>query len=347
MQLELDNLRCAYDDTPVLSGLSFTLAEKQIGCLLGPSGCGKTTALRAIAGFEPVTGGQILLDGEVISRAGYRLPAARRRMGMVFQDYALLPHLNALDNVAFGLHAWPARQRRARAREYLGLVGLKGSDRRFPHELSGGQQQRVALARALAPEPRLVLMDEPFASLDVDMRGHLLREVRDILRRCGATALMVTHNQLEAFAIGDRIGVLEGGRLAQWDTPYNLYHRPVSRFTASFVGDGVLLSGQMRPDGRVATEIGDLNGRLSGSPSPDGRVQVLLRPDDIVHDDRAGMTAVVHDKAFRGADILYTLALASGARVLALVPSHHNHALGESIGIRLETDHLVVFPETS
>lgn len=344
MQLELDNLRCAYGEDEVLRGLSLTLKQGQIGCLLGPSGCGKTTALRAIAGFESVSAGEIRLDGSVISRPGYHLPPEKRRLGMVFQDYALLPHLCALDNVAFGLQAWPRRERANRAREFLRLVGLEGVDARYPHELSGGQQQRVALARALAPEPRLVLLDEPFASLDVDMRGQLLREVREILRRCDATALMVTHNQLEAFAIGDQVGVLEDGRLAQWDSPYNLYHRPASRFTASFVGDGVLLPGQIVAGERVRTELGELDGRLSGEPSADGRVQVLLRPDDVIHDDDSALTAVVTNKAFRGAEILYTLGLESGARVLSLVPSHHNHAVGESIGIRLETDHLVVFP---
>ena len=343
MQLELKAVQHAFGDAPVLQDLSFTLNRGSIGCLLGPSGCGKTTALRCIAGFEDIAGGSIQLDDEVISRHGYSLAPEKRHMGMVFQDYALLPHLSARDNVAFGLHQLPRNQRRARADDYLNLVGLPGHAAHFPHELSGGQQQRVALARALAPEPKLVLLDEPFSSLDVDLRAHLAQEVREILRRCGATALMVTHDQLEAFAIADEIGVLNGGRIEQWDKPYNLYHRPATRFVADFVGQGVLLPGYINESGTVEIELGELPGRLVGDNPPTGQVHVLMRPDDVLHDDDSSLTAVVTHKAFRGADILYTLSLPSGGKLLALVPSHHNHAIGEPIGIRLETDHIVAF----
>lgn len=343
MQLELRSVQQAFGATPVLRDLSFTLAHGRIGCLLGPSGCGKTTALRCIAGFERIAAGAIVLDGNAISRANAHLAPEKRRMGMVFQDYALLPHLNARDNVAFGLHALPRGQRRARAQEYLDLVGLPGYGKRYPHELSGGQQQRVALARALAPEPQLILLDEPFSSLDVDLRAHLAREVREILRRCGATALMVTHDQLEAFAMADEIGVLNAGRIEQWDSPYNLYHRPATRFVADFIGQGVLLPGELNADGGVEIELGLLPGRLVGEPPASRHLDVLLRPDDVLHDDASSLTAVVTHKAFRGAEILYTLSLPSGANLLALVPSHHNHAIGEPIGIRLETDHIVAF----
>ncbi len=346
MQLELDAIAQSFGAQPVLQGLSFTLPRGAIGCLLGPSGCGKTTALRCIAGFEEITGGSIRLDDEIISRSGYALAPEKRRMGMVFQDYALLPHLNAHDNVAFGLHHLPRSKRRARADDYLNLVGLPGYATRFPHELSGGQQQRVALARALAPEPKLVLLDEPFSSLDVDLRAHLAQEVREILRRCGATALMVTHDQLEAFAMADEIGVLNAGRIEQWDTPYNLYHRPATRFVADFVGQGVLLAGHINADGGVEIELGHLPGKVIGEYPLSGPVHVLMRPDDVVHDDNSKLTAVVTHKAFRGADILYSLSLPSGAKLLALVPSHHNHAIGQPIGIRLETDHIVAFART-
>lgn len=346
MQLELNAITQAYTDTPVLQDLSLTLNRGRIGCLLGPSGCGKTTALRCIAGFEDIVDGAISLDDEIISRAGYRLAPEKRRMGMVFQDYALLPHLNARDNVAFGLHHLSRQQRRARADEYLNLVGLPGQANRFAHELSGGQQQRVALARALAPEPKLVLLDEPFSSLDVDLRAHLAQEVREILRRCGATALMVTHDQLEAFAMADDIGVLNAGRIEQWDTPYNLYHRPATRFVADFVGQGVLLPGHINGQGQVEIELGVLPGNWVGDHPAQGPVHVLMRPDDIVHDDHSPLTAIVTHKAFRGADILYSLSLPSGAKLLALVPSHHNHTIGQPIGIRLATDHIVTFTRT-
>jgi iron(III) transport system ATP-binding protein len=343
MRLELEDVSHEYNHVRILNGLSLTLEAGRIGCLLGPSGCGKTTALRCIAGFESIRAGAIRVNGDTVSTPKRSLTPERRRIGMVFQDYALLPHLTALDNVAFGLHALPRRRRREKAREFLRLVGLTRADDRYPHQLSGGQQQRVALARALAPQPRLVLLDEPFSSLDVDLREHLVREVRDILKRCRATALMVTHDQLEAFAIADGIGVMRGGRIEQWDTPYNLYHRPATRFVADFVGQGALVPGRITGDGAVEIELGRLQGRLVHRP-PTDTVSVLLRPDDVVHDDASPLRATIRHKAFRGAEILYTLTLPSGERVLALVPSHHDHAVGERIGIRLETDHIVAFP---
>ena len=240
----------------------------------------------------------------------------------------------------------------------LGLVGLAGSQKKFPHEMSGGQQQRVALARALAPQPSLVLLDEPFSNLDVELRERLSLEVRDILKTCGATAILVTHDQREAFAMADEVGVVADGRIQQWDTPYNLYHRPANRFVADFIGEGVFVPGDVLDERRVEVELGILD---SGSPvecdalgcahcGKACRIDVLLRPDDIIHDDASPVQAEVTHKAFRGAEILYTLKLASGRRVLSLVPSHHNHAIGEKIGIRLVADHVVMFrqvPDTA
>jgi len=341
--LEVANLRHSYGEHEVVRGLSFSLARGSIGCLLGPSGCGKTTVLRCIAGFEAVQEGEIRLGGQVVSRPGATLPPEKRRIGMVFQDYALFPHLRIADNIAFGLHGWPEEERAARLRELAELVGLSAVLRKYPFEMSGGQQQRVALARALAPRPELLLLDEPFSNLDVELRERLSSEVRDIIRASGATAILVTHDQHEAFAVADEIGVLHQGRIQQWDSAYNLYHRPANRFVADFVGQGVFLPAKARDGRELEIELGVLQGDSQGKET----VEVLLRPDDIVHDDAAPIQAEVVHKAFRGADILYTLRLASGRKVLALVPSHHNHALGERIGIRLDVDHVVAFqPET-
>lgn len=237
-QLELDALTLAYD-TPhgrrtVVDALSLTLARGDIGCLLGASGCGKTTVLRAIAGFEPVRAGRIVLDGQTVASPSIDVPPERRRIGIMFQDYALFPHLSVADNVGFGLRRASKAQRRARIAEMLTLVGLADCAGAYPHELSGGQQQRVALARALAPSPELLLLDEPFSNLDVDTRERLAFELRDILKRTGHTAILVTHNQAEAFAIADRIGVIQHGQLAQWDTPYTLHHHPASPSVADF-----------------------------------------------------------------------------------------------------------------
>jgi iron(III) transport system ATP-binding protein len=342
MWLTVEGIEQAYGDNKVLQDLSFRVPAGSIGCLLGPSGCGKTTALRCIAGFESVRKGRILVNGEVLSKPGFVVPPEKRGLGMVFQQYALFPHLDIAANVGFGLHELSSAERARRVAEVLETVGLGGRDSLYPDELSGGQQQRVALARALAPRPGLLLMDEPFSSLDTGMRVRLGSEIRDILKRQGITALLVTHDQAEAFAVADEIGVMREGQLEQWDSAYNLYHRPSNRFVAEFVGEGCFMPGHANADGTVQIELGRLTPTEPLKAGGDG-VEVLLRPDDIVHDDDSTLTATVLRKAFRGAAILYTLGLPSGRRVLALVPSHHDHRIGERIGIRLEADHVVVF----
>lgn len=350
--LEIRELHHAYGNHPVVRGLSLTLKKGAIGCLLGASGCGKTTVLRCIAGFEPVAAGEIAINGVAVSSPGIHVPPERRRVGMVFQDYALFPHLSIADNVAFGLRGLTARERARRVAELLEVVGLGHLGGAFPHQLSGGQQQRVALARALAPAPDLLLLDEPFSNLDVDLRWRLSQEVRELLKKRGITAILVTHDQNEAFAMADEIGIMHQGRIEQWDTPYNLYHKPANRFVADFVGQGVFVPGRVLSPREVEIELGVLRGELphecaeAMSCDACGRnchVDVLLRPDDVVHDDASPMKAEVLHKAFRGAEILYTLRLESGAQVLSLVPSHHNHRVGEKIGIRLEADHVVAF----
>jgi iron(III) transport system ATP-binding protein len=337
--LEIQGLRQAYNGADIVRGLDFTLERGAIGCLLGPSGCGKTTVLRCIAGFEPLRAGRILLNGALVSGDGVMLAPEHRHIGMVFQDYALFPHLTVGENIAFALRAAPRVLRASRVRELAALTGLAGALRQYPHELSGGQQQRVALARALAPRPELLLLDEPFSNLDVDLRERLSLEVREIIKASGATAILVTHDQHEAFAMADDIGVMREGRIEQRDSAYNLYHRPANRFVADFVGQGVFLPARRLGARQVEIELGVIEGDI---PSEAG--EILLRPDDVVHDDAAPIKAEVLHKAFRGAEILYTLKLLSGRRVLALVPSHHNHALGEKIGIRLDVDHVVAFP---
>ncbi len=345
--VEVDQIFHAFGSQRIVNGLSFSLARGTIACLLGPSGCGKTTVLRAIAGFEPLREGRILLDGKVVSSAAGGVPPEHRRIGMVFQDYALFPHLTARENVAFGLTGQPRAQRAARVDEVLQLVGLDGVGSRYPHELSGGQQQRVALARALAPRPELLLLDEPFSNLDVDLRERLSLEVRAILKAQGTTAILVTHDQHEAFAMADEIGVMHGGLIEQWGSAHALYHQPATRFVAGFIGQGVLMPGRLRGPREVMLELGTLTSREPLALPADAEVDVLIRPDDIVHDDASPMRAEVLHKAFRGAEILYTLRLASGGRVLALVPSHHNHAIGEPIGIRVQADDVVAFPRAA
>jgi iron(III) transport system ATP-binding protein len=351
MHLELSRLSVHYggQPRPAVDEVSLGLPAGGIGVLIGPSGCGKTTLLRAVAGLERASGGEVRVSGQLVASPEVHLPAEQRRIGMVFQDYALFPHMDVGRNVAFGLGSLPGGERASRVAEVLALVGLGGIERRMPHELSGGQQQRVALARALAPRPQLLLLDEPFSNLDVELRERLAHELRGILKAAGATALFVTHDQLEAFAIGDVIGVMHQGRLHQWDDAYTLYHRPATRFVADFIGHGVFTPATLREvDGQVVvdTPLGALTD-VAECPLPAafraGECEVLLRADDIVHDDAAPVKAQIVRKAFRGSEFLYTLRLRTGETVLAHVPSHHDHKVGEWIGIRPEVDHVVTF----
>nr|WP_316643997.1 ABC transporter ATP-binding protein [uncultured Roseateles sp.] len=355
MFLALDHVGVRYPGAttqkPAVEGVTLTLPKGQIGVLIGPSGCGKTSLLRAIAGLEHLHEGRISISGAVLADAstGVHTPPEARQIGMVFQDYALFPHLSVADNIGFGLNHLKPAQRAQRTREVLDLVGLAHAAKRAPHQLSGGQQQRVALARALAPAPRLLLLDEPFSSLDVDLREHLSQELRGILHETGTTALFVTHDQAEAFAVGDVVGVMHQGRLEQWDEAYTVYHRPATRFVADFIGHGVFAPARiiMGPDGPVVqTPLGELSD-IGECPLPEaypgGECEVLLRADDITHDDDAPTKARIERKAFRGASFLYTLRLASGEQVLVHVPSHHDHQVGEWIGIRASVDHVVTF----
>lgn len=351
MDLDLTTVTVRYaggrEARPAVDGVTLHLGSGQIGVLIGPSGCGKTSLLRAVAGLERLADGRIVMGGRTLAGPGVHVAPEAREIGMVFQDFALFPHLSVADNVGFGLHALPRGERRDRVQQMLDLVGLAHAAKRPPHELSGGQQQRVALARALAPAPKLLLLDEPFSSLDADLRETLAHELRAILQASGTTAFFVTHDQLEAFALGDRVGVMHQGRLEQWDDPYSLYHRPASRFVAGFIGRGVFAKARLDAAGpalRVRTSLGEFvdTGRAP-PPQPLPDCELLLRSDDIVHDDASEVKACIERKAFRGADFLYTLRLTSGEQVLAQVPSHHDHQVGEWIGIRAQPDHLVTF----
>jgi iron(III) transport system ATP-binding protein len=344
-QLVVEGISIRFASQAVLQDVSFKLAAGGIGCLLGPSGCGKTTLLRAIAGFEPVQSGRIELAGEIVSSATKLVLPEQRRVGMVFQDFALFPHLTVADNIGFGLRKMSREERQSRVEGLLSLVSLQGFGRRYPHELSGGQQQRVALARALAPRPRLLLLDEPFASQDVELRESLAREVRAILEQEHMTALLVTHDQNEAFAMADEIGVLSAGRLQQWDTPYNLYHRPASLFVADFVGQGVLLPGKVCASGQVDTVLGLIEGVLPSEAQAGQSVGILIRPDDVEIAPDGLHQARIQSRVFRGAQYLYGLTLADGFELLCLTPSHQVMEPGQEVRFKLALAHRVILSE--
>jgi iron(III) transport system ATP-binding protein len=343
-RVEVERIYVSYGNTQVVHELSFSLDDGRIGCLLGPSGCGKTTVLRTIAGFERPVAGRVSINEQVVSDEKKYLPPEKRDIGMVFQDFALFPNMTVADNIRFGIRSLSHDDQQARIHELLAMIGMTTLAKAYPHQLSGGQQQRVALARAMAPKPSILLLDEPFSSMDVELREQLAREVRHILKQENISAILVTHDQNEAFAMADEICVMSEGRIQQHDTAYNLYHKPVNRFVADFIGEGVIVPGMVVGGNMVNTELGNISGLVPQGCKPGCHVDVLIRPDDIVHDDEADETAIVVERAFRGSDFLYTLRMPSGIEVLSLVPSHHDHKINEQIGIRLEFDHLVVFP---
>lgn len=341
--LSLQNISQAYGNQRIVNQLSLELEDGQIGCLLGESGCGKTSVLRTIAGFEPLLQGEIRISGQLVSQPGRSLAADQRKVGMVFQDYALFPHLTIYDNVIFGCKGNDRKQAAQQVNKLLDIVGLGNSLKKYPHELSGGQQQRVALARALAPQPQLLLLDEPFSNLDVTLRERLSLEVRDILKEQGTTALMVTHNQHEAFAMADLVGVMRCGEIQQWDTAYNLYHHPANPYVADFVGEGVLLPGLVSANCRVETGLGQLDGLCCVEIPPGTAVDVLIRPEDIVYDPACEPNVEILRRHFRGPSTFYTLEMSDGTQLQMLMPSTSDHLPGTRIGIRPQVQHLVLF----
>lgn len=339
--LELRHVSCSYDTgRPAVQGISFAAREGEILCLLGPSGCGKTTILRAIAGFEPVRSGQIFLSGQLVSAPDVMTPTENRHVGMVFQEYALFPHLRVQDNISFGLRHLPRSERAERVQEMLRLTGLEGFERRYPHELSGGQQQRVALARALVQNPVVLLLDEPFSNLDPDMAGRMRQELHDLLRRTKTTTVLVTHDHDEAFAMADRIAVLNQGRLEQFDTPEMMYHMPATPFVADFVGQADFIPGTVSK-GMVQTELGEFPDTIDckdGTP-----VVVMIRPDDIHLVPMEGGRSRVLSRQFRGSENLYTVSLPSGQIVHSSQGSTSVYQEGTAVELRVLATHTVLF----
>tara|TARA_Y100000991_G_scaffold215092_1_gene204459 strand:+ start:1354 stop:2397 length:1044 start_codon:yes stop_codon:yes gene_type:complete len=341
-QLIIDDVSVKFGGNTVIQNICFSLIKGEIGCLLGPSGCGKTTLLRAISGFEPILSGSISLDGEEISNPQFLKPPESRKVGMVFQDFALFPHLNVENNVGFGLTKSSSSFRAKKIREMLSLVGLANISERYPHELSGGQQQRVALARALAPEPEIILLDEPFSNLDTELRSQLAFEVRELLKRSDVTALLVTHDQDEAFAISDKIALMNNGVIEQLDTPYQIYHKPNSLFAADFIGKGTIINVSIDATGLLANNLGSLS--LKSIPNNVGNhVKLLVRPDDIAFDALSDTKLKIVSKSFLGPNYLYNLSLDDGQTVPCLTHSHIDIDIGEELPVKFDLRHVVIF----
>ena len=343
--LSLDNIDISYSDHVVVKNVSIDLLAGEIGCLLGPSGCGKSTLLRAIAGFEPVRKGTISLCEQIISQSNNTLVPEYRNIGMVFQDIALFPHLTIEKNIAFGLRKLDKEQQIFRVKQLLALVGLSDKLDHYPHQLSGGQQQRIALARALAPKPKLILLDEPFSGLDAKLRDTLVPQVRDILKQEQVSAIIVSHDQSEAFAIADKIAVMQHGQIHQWDNAYNIYHHPQTKFVASFIGKSKFLPATTTCENCIDTSIGNLRSSSPHGYSTGTEVVVLVRVDDLKHNPNSSHYGTVIKKEFHGSYFTFELVLDDGCGVLCSTPAHyqHKHNIGDAFHFDLAIEHLVLF----
>ncbi|MEE8602998.1 ABC transporter ATP-binding protein [Euzebya tangerina] len=338
--LEVRGLSKWYGGVAAVDEVDLTLEHGEIVALVGPSGCGKSTMIRLITGLvEPDAGTVVLAGEEVHGRSGSRPPEGRG-IGVVFQDHSLFPHLDIAANIAFGLHRRSAAERRSRVQEVLALVDLPGVGERYPHELSGGERQRIGLARALAPQPDLICLDEPFASLDPALRQRVRSDVVEILRDAGAAALLVTHDQIEAMAMGDRVAVMKDGRLMQVGSPDTVFTSPTSRFVAEFLGEADFLPAWLQSDGTTMTEVGvcrSPDAHLVGDPGT--LTTIMVRPHEVVvTPDRDG-DVMVSSTEFRGGHVLLVMQLPSGRRLRALVPHTEAMGTGDRVSVSLEHGH--------
>ena len=341
--LKLSNVSKEFGkEVAAVSNLDLEVKQGEFLVLLGPSGCGKTTTLRMIAGFEEPDQGNVYVGSKQVAGIGLFVPPEKRNIGMVFQDYALFPHLRVHENVAFGL-SLKNGEKKKRVAELLELVGLEDKGDRHPHDLSGGEQQRVALARTLAPDPQVVLLDEPFSNLDVELRFQMRTEVKEILKKIGSTVILVTHDQEEAFELGDRVVILNKGVLEQIGTPEEIYFHPATKFVAEFVGRADFVEGCWCDLG-IETELGFINQQQIKRPEDCGSVcEVLVRPDmvDIELDDEG--PAVIIEQRFSGMKKLFCLELPSGRRIHSLQPSDSNFEQGNRVRVNVDEKQCVCF----
>ncbi|MBA4251996.1 MAG: ABC transporter ATP-binding protein [Chlorobiaceae bacterium] len=353
----MSNISKSFNKTQAVSNLNLEIYEKEFLSLLGPSGSGKTTILRLLAGLERPNEGCISIDGLKVASHSNWIPPEQRGVGVVFQDYALFPHLTVFKNIAFGLKELNKKEIDAKVKEMLELVGLSDLGKRYPHELSGGQQQRIALARALAPAPKVMLLDEPFSNLDADLRFEIRTETKRILQKKGTTTILVTHDQEEAFSLSDRVGVLNNGTIIQVDTPINLFHKPVSRFVANFVGRADYVSGKIQAS-NVLSEFGtfefnhiptnDFHNNIMcecGDPLTD--VDLMIRPDDVIFVDDSEGDCTIIDSQFLGGKIIYNIQLPSRVTIRSTMSSTIVYPKGTVGRIKFDSNNIVYFPKSS
>ncbi len=338
--LSIRNLTCQYDDQTVLESLSLEVEQGQIVCLLGASGCGKTTLLKAIAGLLPLSSGQMSLNDVTIDDGENWLPPEQRNIGMIFQDYALFPHLTVAENIAFGLKNETVEQKLLKVEEMLGLVHLKGYGERYPHQLSGGQQQRVAIARSLAYNPDLILLDEPFSNIDTQVRHELIREIRKIFKQQGVTAIFVTHSREEAFAFSDKMAVMNHGVIEQYGTASELYYQPSSKFVADFLGGGSYLAATRISESEFDTHLGVVEASAQQDIQIQADCALLLRPQHVQIQMNEGSAVKVLEQHFMGDHCRYVIDV-NGDRLLATSSQALN--IGDSVAVSVDTQGVLAF----
>ncbi|OLQ92780.1 ABC transporter [Vibrio ponticus] len=339
--LSINNLTCKYDQqTTILKELSLQVEQGEIICLLGASGCGKTTLLKAIAGLLPLSSGSMTLNGMTIDDGENWMPPEQRNIGMIFQDYALFPHLTVEQNVAFGLRELSAAEQKAKVTEMLELVHLEQYGERYPHQLSGGQQQRVAIARSLAYKPDLLLLDEPFSNIDTQVRHELIGEIRKIFKQQGVTAIFVTHSREEAFAFADKMAVMNHGVIEQYGTASELYYQPSSKFVADFLGGGSYLSAKRISETEFDTELGVIEATAQQPIELDGVCELLLRPQHVQINAAEESGVKVTEQQFMGDHCRYVIS-ANGHKLFA--SSSEALEIGQMVSVKVETQGVLAF----
>ena len=342
MKLEIENISLNLDNDRILDNLSLTVKEEEIISIIGPSASGKSSLLRVIAGFENISSGKVKLNGQTVDDTSTIIEPQERNIGIIFQDLALFPHLSCAENITFGISELSSKEKTERLDRLEKVLDIIEISKKYPHEISGGQQQRVAIARALAPQPEILLLDEPFSALDENLKEKLLADVKILLKEEKITTIVITHNIKEAFQISDKIAFLNNKKIIQFDSAYNIYHKPLTREIANFCGIGSFINGEIIDKNHVETSLGKHFGDTT-SYEIGSSIDILIRPDDIIHDDDSTKSARVIEKNFHGSDFLYKLKLNSGENIFCYTPSHHDHALNEVIGIKSEMDHLILF----
>jgi iron(III) transport system ATP-binding protein len=341
-KLNLQSVKIVLDSKVILDDVNLKIDTGDIVSLMGSSASGKTSLVRSIAGFHNISSGLIQIDDQIVDDSIRRSDVAMRNVGVIFQDLALFPHLTVRENICFGLNNIDNTQQQNRAKKLEDLLSIENITNRYPNQISGGQQQRVAIARAIAPKPNLLLLDEPFSALDYELKDNLMNDIMKLIKSENITAILITHSAEEAFKMSDKIAFISNNTITQFANPYDIYHRPVSKEIANFFGISSYIKAKITDSSHINCILGDFVGMVD-QYSKDDKVDLLIRPDDIIHDDDSLFSAKVTEKTFRGSDFLYELELKDGQKIFCYAPSHHNHQVNEVIGIKLDLDHLVIF----